>query len=359
MTSCEHHQKLLRMLYPPSTLGNVSVDKAIFEGSALNLRESTVTYTNVSINERIDQFCSFNAHFQLLFGRMKRRFEKCLYLHCQYMEIYHRLNKISTCRARTFRHYMISHLAVLIQTLMQVLFLLNGLIVRSEDAAETPANHIDPYLFMAFCNANVNTDENTTIQSSLTSVSGIKRLQAGLLEDMNPHDSRQCAVKQFDEKLASCRENLLNWHVDSLDMIEMFQSVVDTRICVGYIRDAADKSGYSLHFVPHRIKGQNLSISPQTIGSLVDLDYELINYNIENTLIAESIDCSVGSEVLADQDYQNVVSELLTAKQMVYQQNEKSLRLTVHLKETERILEKIRIAESTGIYVDEKHLFWW
>jgi hypothetical protein len=237
---------------------------------------------------------------------------------------------------------------------------MNGFIVRSEDAAETPAKHIDPNLFMAFCNENPVTNECTTIQSSLTSLCGIRVLRAGLLENTTTENS-QLDIKQFDTTMASCRENLMNWFADSVDMIEMFQASVLTRVCVGYGPMKMEGGHiYNLNFVPnHKINGQNISISPHTVGTKMDLDYELINYNIENTLIVEANDCFVGSDILADQDYQAVVTKLVKQKLKYYEENATSLFMTNFEKHSNEMGQKIFEAENSGIYVDEKHLFWW
>jgi hypothetical protein len=349
---------MLRYIIPYS-VKSITVDKAMFEGTALNLVESSVRFTDKSLSYRFEYFCSLNIHFQSLFERMNKRFQKCLVLHCQYIEIYRRLNNTSTTNSRRFRHYAIDHLTVLIHNLLQIMFLMNGFIIRSEDAAETAASHIDPELFMAFCKKNVETDECTTIQSSMASLSGIRVMRAALLKDaLPPMHGDQFDIKQFDLKMALCREYCDHWLLDSIDMIEVFQTSMNTKVCVGPAV-LPDGNSYNLTFVPHTLNGHQLSISPHTIGKKLDLDYGLINHNIENQLIPDAIDCSVGFDVMNDQDYFTVVTNEVKQKMASYAESSRTLRLSTLLDSFDKTRLRIRDAENSGIYVDEKHLFWW
>jgi hypothetical protein len=354
MVAEPHYDMMLRHIYPRA-LVNTTVDKDIFEGKSLNRHESSISYVGLDLVDFVEQFCQHNSDFDTLFLRMRRRFEDCQTIHCCYMEVYHRLFKNPTTCMRRLRHYVINHVTALIQTFMQIMFLSNGDIVRSEDAEETPPCNIHPTLFTTFGDGGIR------VQKSLTSLTWLTRLRHVLLKkikDVSAPIVLKRNVKQFDASVASHKENMLNWLTDTIDMMEMLQLIVGARLLRGFINDE-DGWRYRVEFIrDDSDNAKGLQISPSTIATKLNLDFKLINYNIAQLVIQEAVDCAVGGEVLNDLQFRLFVFTLVERKRINYQEYASTLYMTVETNRSYKYHAKRKAAEA-GYYSDKKHLMWW
>ncbi len=337
-----------------------TLDSEILKGySLLNQHESTMNFKGKDLSDHVEDFGHLNTYFDMLCLRMKRRFEDCQTIHCYYLEVYHRLLEIPNTNIRRLRHYVIDHLTILIHTLMQIMFLANGQIIRSEDASETPPHHIHPSIFTHVRKLNDENSTTTGVQSCLTSLKWLGKMRNVLLEEI--HETRASAllrtnVKQFASPLATQRENILNWLTAVMDMIEVLQLVLNTKIIRGFVHLAIGRN-FNMEFIRND-DANGIQISPITVATKLNLDFKLINFNIAHKIIDEAVDCSVGAIVLNDVEYKFLVASLVYQKRLKYQEYGNTLYFTLGVKRANKCHAMIQAAEE-GYYTEEKHLLWW
>jgi hypothetical protein len=360
MTSLNPRYHLLLRPVNPQSLVFTTLDSEILKGfSLMNKPKSTINFKGTNLSDNVEQFCQLNGYFDMLCLRMKRRFEDCQTIHCYYLEVYYRLLGSPHTNMRRLRHYVIDHLTILIHTLMQIMFLANGQIIRSEDALETPPHHIHPTLFSCIGKANGEIGNTTGVTSCLTSLKWLVKLRMVLLEEIHERAasaSLRKNVKQFDASLASQRENILNWLTATMDMIEVMQLVVRTRLIRGFVHLSVGRN-FNMKFVSND-DDKGLQISPITVATKLNLDFKLLNHNIQHKIIEDAVECAIAATVLNDLDYRLIVASLVEQKRLEYEKYTSTLHFTIGVKRANKCHAMIQAAEE-GYYTEEKHLLWW
>jgi hypothetical protein len=235
---------------------------------------------------------------------------------------------------------------------MQVVFLGDGHIVRSEDSSETSSNHIHPSMCKTL------KSDGRRIQLSLTSVRSLLLLRTALLEEIQKTTltsvEQSDEVKQYDANIACFRENLRNWLSDTIGMVEMVQERIQVRLCVGYTLDCNGEH-YDLTFLRADRSLRCLHISATSLASRLHLNFKLINFNIEHSVITESISGSIGEEVRKDDVYSLFVKELVDNRRILYETYERTKFMTNVSLSVDEFKRKIREAEENE---DEKDMYW-
>jgi hypothetical protein len=350
--------KLLLRNVSSFAMGPVKLDEDIIEGKFLNRHESSINFAEMDLADKVEHFCQLNVCFGALFLRMKQRFEDCQTIHCCYMEVYHRLSENPNTNIRRLRHYVIDHLTILIHSLMQVAFFMNGEIIRSENAFETLPHHIHPTFFTSFRRLN-ESGGNTRVQRSLTSGAWLAKLRVALLggsRDALAPASMERNVKKFDVSVAAHKEHSLNYLAALMDMLVVLQLAVNTKLIRGFV-ETEDGFDFSLEFIRNDDR-KGLQISSITVATRLNLDFNLINFNIAHTVIKDAIDCAVGADVLNDVHYRLLVTSLVDQKRLQFQEHAINLYMTIGIKRANEYYAKIKAAEA-GYYTEERHLMWW